>query len=162
GLARQPAGGSTRAGTLLGSVEFMAPEQAADPSSVGPPADVYSLGAILFWVLTGQLPLPGGQGVAAAVKLLHTGKLRRVSGFRPEVPPELDALVHQMLARDPADRPTAVGVMDGLTRFARDAADDPAGDAGRLRETVAQLTAALRARERDARQAERAVLFALG
>jgi serine/threonine protein kinase len=162
GLARQPVGGKTRPGTLLGSVEFMAPEQAADPASVGPPADVYGLGAVLFWLLTGQLPLPRGHSVAAALKILLAEKPRRVRELWPEAPAELDALLHKMLARDPADRPTAVAVMDGLTPFARSGAEDPAAEAARLRETIAQLSAALRARERDARQAERAVLYALG
>src|SRR5439155_668112 len=78
GLARQFSSRLTDPRVLLGSVEFMAPEQSHDPSAVGPAADVYGLGATLFWLLTAEPPyavrptigeaLPALQAEAAAAR----------------------------------------------------------------------------------------------
>src|SRR5438067_634593 len=93
GLARQLTSTLTKPRTLLGSIEFMAPEQSLDPTAVGPPADVYGLGATLFWVLTGKLPLPRQPNVAEAVRALATGAPYRLREFRPEAPAALERLV---------------------------------------------------------------------
>lgn len=160
GLARQLASTLTRHQTLLGSVDFMAPEQSLDPTTVGPPADVYGLGATLFWVLTGQLPLPRGRTVLESVKALQTTKPRRTREFRTDVPEELDAFIDRMLARDPSERPTAAEVVIRLAEFA--AVDDGAGaEVLRLRQTVVQLEGSLRARDGSVRKAQDAVLFAM-
>ena len=163
GLARQLASTMTKPTTLLGSVEFMPPEQSLDPTAVGPAADVYGLGATLFWTLTGQLPFARGRTVAESVQALVTGRPRRLREFRPDVPAELDAFVDRMLARDPLSRPSAVQVMTGLARFAVacEAAESPSSDADRLRLVVRQLEGSLRTRDGDARRAENTVLFAL-
>jgi len=125
GLARQLASTLTQHHALLGSVEFMAPEQSVDPTAVGPAADVYGLGATLFWVLTGQLPFAPGRNVLETLTAIQTGRPRRLRDFRPDVPEQVDELFARMLARNPADRPDAVEVMRGLARFA-----GPEGPAG--------------------------------
>jgi serine/threonine protein kinase len=175
GLARQLASTTTRQHSLLGSVEFMAPEQSLDATAVGPPADVYGLGATLFWVLSGQLPFPRGRTPLETIQSIQTGKPRRLREARPDVPAEVDALVARMLARNPADRPTSVEVMRGLTRFAGDPqpagpqpvpeveprADGADSQVVRLRETVRQLEGCLRARDDAVRKAQGAVLYAM-
>jgi HD-GYP domain-containing protein (c-di-GMP phosphodiesterase class II)/tRNA A-37 threonylcarbamoyl transferase component Bud32 len=174
GLARQLASTITRQHTLLGSVEFMAPEQAQDATAVGPPADVYGLGATVFWVLTGQLPFPRGRTPLETLQSIRTGKPRRARELRPEVPAEVDDLIARMLARSPCDRPTAVEVMRGLSPFAHqpepvepepppEAEPAEAGDSRvvRLRETVRQLEGCLRARDDAVRKAQGAVLYAM-
>src|SRR5207248_7266802 len=104
GLARQFSSVSTPQG-LLGSVEFMAPEQSRDASSVGPPADIYGLGATLFWLLTGDLPHAPQPTLVAALKALQEEAPRRLRSLRPDVPEALDRLVGQMLDRNPSHRP---------------------------------------------------------
>jgi HD-GYP domain-containing protein (c-di-GMP phosphodiesterase class II) len=161
GLARRQTSSLTKTRTLVGSVDFMAPEQSLDPSAVGPAADVYGLGASLFWILTGQLPLPRQASLAEMVKALATAQPRRVRNFRPDVPRELDALVDRMLARDPAARPSAVEVMNELIPFARLPDDPPGSEAVRIRDTVRQLRGSLKAKDEAVRNAHGAVLYAM-
>ncbi|HJZ55152.1 MAG TPA: protein kinase [Gemmataceae bacterium] len=167
GLARLPTSAITAHRNLVGSVEFMSPEQSLDATAVGPAADVYGLGATLFWVLTGHLPLARCRTVMEAVKTLQTGKPRRVRDLRADVPEALDEFVARMLERDPADRPTAVEVMHGLTPFTEP--DSGPSEPGKpmqtrseaLRETVRQLEGSLRARDEAVRKAQDALLFAM-
>jgi serine/threonine protein kinase len=119
GLARQAFSNKTTPNALLGSVEFMAPEQSIDPTTVGTQADVYGLGATLFWVMTGHTPLPLEASVSKAVYNLQFATPRRVSEFLPDVPPKLDALIDAMLARQPSARPASpAAVIPHLAQFA--------------------------------------------
>ncbi|MFO0807102.1 MAG: serine/threonine-protein kinase [Gemmataceae bacterium] len=119
GLARQAFSNKTTPNALLGSVEFMAPEQSIDPTTVGAQADVYGLGATLFWLLTGHTPQPAESSVARAVHNLQFATPRRLRDFLPNVPPELDAIVDRMLARDLPRRPSSPAiVIPLLSRFA--------------------------------------------
>ncbi len=123
GLARQLTSTLTQPKMLLGSLEFMAPEQSLDPTSVGVPADIYGLGATLFWILTGQTPFEPTQHLSQMVRQLQTGQPRRMRDFRPEIPEELDEFVDRMLDRDPDRRPAlAITVMNALAKFAAPAA----------------------------------------
>ncbi len=159
GLARQPASTSTTHGRVLGTLEFMAPEQFADAPTCGPPADVYGLGATLFWVLTGQLPFEQGHVVSETVAQIKAGAARKLRHVDPSQPPELAALIDRMLARNPADRPTAPEVMRSLVPLAAEsvllADDGPAGDTTaaeveRLRAVVGQLEQTVKAKTADA------------
>ena len=100
------AGGSgplTAEGTVLGTPDYMAPEQALRAGAVDGRADVYSLGCTLYFLLTGRPPFPGG---SAAQKLLAHQQTEPVdpSHFRPDLPAGLPAVVRRMLAKRPEDR----------------------------------------------------------
>ncbi len=145
GLARQLHSHKTDPRALLGSLEFMAPEQSIDPSAVGPPADIYGLGATLFWLLTGQTPFPQEENVAKALTALKHDRPRRLRQFLQDSPPEIDELLDRMLARDPAKRPASpVAIMPILARFttptARHAEIDPATGASAVAEDLLQAT----------------------
>jgi response regulator RpfG family c-di-GMP phosphodiesterase len=150
GLARQFCSQLTDPRALLGSVEFMAPEQSHDPSSVGREADVYGLGATLFWLLTGEAPYPFTRSVSAALRALQREPPRRVRALRPEVPAALDDLVARMLDRNPAQRPPLpLAVMNSLTPFLL---PQPAALAAR-QETASGLVRSLRASRAPGRRA---------
>ena len=119
GLARQFSSRLTDQRALLGSVEFMPPEQSYDPSLVGKEADIYSLGATFFWLLTGEGPYPYMPHVGRALHLLQTDPPRRLRELRPDVPEELDRLVARMLERNPDNRPRSpLAVVNALRPFA--------------------------------------------
>jgi putative two-component system response regulator len=102
----------------VGSVEFMSPEQSRDPSSVAAPADIYGLGATLFWLLTGDLPHATRPTLVAALKALQEEPPRKLRVLRGDAPAELEQLLDQLLDRDPANRPpTPLAVMRALSRF---------------------------------------------
>ncbi len=97
--------GMTQAGSMLGTPGWMAPEQIEDASLVGPPADVYALGSILFEILAGEPVHPRGHGaLTSTLRGVDEGPQQR----RPDrsVPPELDALCMAALATGASDRPT--------------------------------------------------------
>ncbi len=104
GIARAAAEAAmTQTASMLGSAPYMPPETAlghtADARS-----DIYSVGCVLYEMLTGRLPFSGE--VPAAVINQHVSALPRPPReLEPSVPPALDALVMQMLAKDPSDRP---------------------------------------------------------
>jgi response regulator RpfG family c-di-GMP phosphodiesterase len=118
GLAREFSSELTAPGTLLGSIDFMAPEQSLDPSAVGKESDIYGLGATLFWLLTGEGPYPFIQHVGQALRYLQQNPPRRLRELLPTIPEPLDDLVAQMLHRDPANRPSSPrAVMQALAPF---------------------------------------------
>ncbi|HEV2946775.1 MAG TPA: protein kinase [Gemmataceae bacterium] len=118
GLVRQFSSVMTSPRVLLGSVEFMSPEQSRDPTTVGAQSDIYGLGASLFWFLTGELPFPRVKSLAAALRALQQERPRRLRTLRPDAPEELDDLVDRMLDPDPERRPTMpITIMNALTPF---------------------------------------------
>ena len=94
----------TQTGAVLGTVGYMAPEQATGSRDVGPQADVFALGCVLFECLTGRQPFVGAHVVAILAKILMA-EAPRVSDHIPGVIPALDRLVARMLAKRPEDRP---------------------------------------------------------
>ncbi len=118
GLARQFCSRLTDPRALLGSLEFMPPEQSHDPSAVGKEADIYGLGATLFWLLTGEPPYPIVRKLGTALRALQEQEPRRLRTLRPDAPAELDRLLAQMMDRNPTRRPaTPLAVMNALTPF---------------------------------------------
>ncbi len=114
GVARLPATTDrvTQDGARLGTVGYMAPEQARNPRDVDGRADVFGLAATVFFALTGQDPFlpPGGSSTAQNLPTLRE--------FRSEMPAELDAALARMMALDPAVRtPTAAAAMRELSQF---------------------------------------------
>jgi response regulator RpfG family c-di-GMP phosphodiesterase/serine/threonine protein kinase len=118
GLVRQFSSTLTDHRSLLGSIEFMAPEQSHDPSAVRAAADIYGLGATLFWLLTGEPPYPTTRLMSAALKALQQEPPRRLRALCPDAPVELEALLDQIMARDPSRRPAMpLAVMNALMPF---------------------------------------------
>lgn len=100
----------TIAGSVVGTVGYMAPEQARGARAVGPSADVYALGCVIFKCLTGRLAFPGDEVVAVLVKVVLEDA-PRLSSLRPDVPRWLDDLVAAMLAREPEYRPSGAAAV---------------------------------------------------
>jgi serine/threonine protein kinase len=166
GLVRQFSSRLTDPRALLGSVEFMAPEQSHDPSAVGKEADIYGLGATLFWLLTGQAPYPFASNVGAAVRALQRDPPRRLRDLRPEAPAALEGVLDRLLERNPARRPPSpLAVVEALAPFAAEGAGDTRNATAvvteQLRASNLQLHQSLDAREADVRQAHDALLFAM-
>jgi len=105
----------TLPGTTLGSVHYFSPEQARG-ELVTTASDVYSLGLVLFEMLTGRRAWTGDSAGAVAVARL-AGDPALPSTINPEVPHALDAIVRAALARIPSDRPTAGQLSAVLNRF---------------------------------------------
>lgn len=87
---------------ILGTVEYIAPEQALS-SQVDSRADLYSLGATLYFLLTGQPPFPEGDARAKILQLAND-EPPPLSRLAPDVPVGLSAVIHKLLAKDPEDR----------------------------------------------------------
>jgi WD40 repeat protein/predicted Ser/Thr protein kinase len=108
----------TPTGAILGTPDYMAPEQALDPRHADIRADIYSLGCTLYYLLAGRPPFPTG---APLQKLLaHRSEVPPpLTDFRKDVPSDLRALVQRLLAKDPNQRPsTPDQVVKELARFA--------------------------------------------
>ncbi|MBR0193525.1 MAG: serine/threonine protein kinase [Thermoguttaceae bacterium] len=102
---------------VLGTADYLAPEQARNSHNVDARADIYGLGCTLYYLLVGHVPFPDGtlaQRIAAHQKRMPT----RIQDERPEVPDSLAEICWKMMAKDPNDRQqTAEEVADDLTCF---------------------------------------------
>jgi serine/threonine-protein kinase len=94
--------GVTQTGTVLGTSDYIAPEQARG-EKVDPRTDIYSLGAVLFELLTGDVPYPGDNFVAVAMRHVHDPP-PSVLERRPDCPSRLDAAIRRAMAKNPDDR----------------------------------------------------------
>jgi eukaryotic-like serine/threonine-protein kinase len=104
GVAKLAGESLTLPGTLLGTARYMSPEQIRDGDSVGPPTDVFSLGAILYECLAG-VPAFSADTLERVLFKIVSEPPPSLSVVRPELPAPLVALVEQMLSKDPAARP---------------------------------------------------------
>ena len=88
---------------MLGTVDYLAPEQALDSHLVDPRADIYSLGGTLYFALTGHPPFPTGS-LAQRVIMHQKQEPADILKERPETPPELVAICRKMMAKSPSQR----------------------------------------------------------
>lgn len=104
GIAREleASDGLTKTGRVLGTTDYVSPEQAMGESVTGQ-SDVYSLGIVLFEMLTGDVPFKGENHVAVAMKHVKD-QIPDVQDLRPEVSNALAAVVEKMTAKEPIDR----------------------------------------------------------
>jgi serine/threonine-protein kinase len=117
----EPAGRLTREGAVIGTPSFMSPEQAAG-KPLDARSDVYSFGAMAFFLLTGKPPFErGGVMETIAAHLLEPPRPPR--SVNPDVPPDLDAVVLRCLAKDPRDRFATVADLDAALRRCAAAAE---------------------------------------
>ncbi len=107
----------THSGVMMGTPDFVAPEQATDAHQADIRADIYSLGCTLYFLLTGQPPFPTGTSVEKVLAHLRQ-RPRPLRELRPDLPVGLVRVVERMMAREPAQRyQTPAEVVAALTPF---------------------------------------------
>jgi eukaryotic-like serine/threonine-protein kinase len=110
GIARAGASQMTEEGAIIGTAQYLSPEQARG-APVDQTSDLYSTGIVLFELLTGEVPFTGDSPVEIAMK--HLAETPPTpSELRPDVPADLDLVVIRALAKEPADRYQSAAAMD--------------------------------------------------
>jgi WD40 repeat protein len=129
--------GLTRMGQVLGTPDYLAPEQALDARRVDIRVDIYSLGCSLFFLLTGSPPFRA-EALAQLLLKHQVEKPPSVRALRPDVPEGLDILMQRMMAKKPEHRPgTPAEVVSALAAFAGGGGGGGGGQAGSRRRAVA-------------------------
>ncbi|MSX02259.1 MAG: Stk1 family PASTA domain-containing Ser/Thr kinase, partial [Actinobacteria bacterium] len=113
GIARAGASDMTQTGSIMGTAQYLSPEQ-AQGHAVNEQSDLYSIGVILYEMVTGQVPFDGESAVTIALK--HVSEPAPLpSSINPAISPALDAVIMKALAKEQADRfATADEFMDAL------------------------------------------------
>ncbi len=125
GIARAGASQMTETGSIIGTAQYLSPEQAKG-APVDQTSDLYSVGIVLYELLTGVVPFTGDTPVEIAMKHLSSAP-EPPSAKRAEIPRDLDLVVLRALAKDPSDRYQSAEEMEAdLARVARGAAVSPA------------------------------------
>ncbi len=111
GIARAISASSfTQAGMVVGSVQYSSPEQVKG-GMVGPQSDIYSLGCVLYELLTGSIPFQGDTSISIAMQHLQ-GSLVPIRELRPDIPVSVETIVEQAMAKEINERfPTALAML---------------------------------------------------
>lgn len=139
GIARELENdGLTKTGRVLGTTDYVAPEQAMGEEVTGQ-SDVYSLGVVLFEMLTGEPPFKGESHVAVAMKHVKDS-MPDVQRLRPEVSSSLAAVIERMTAKEPVDRfpdaATAVAALEDMLAIEGSRAGGVTGEATTVFESL--------------------------
>jgi serine/threonine-protein kinase len=140
-VAGEAAARLTANGQVIGSGAYLAPERALGRPA-GPAADFYSLGCVLYELLTGARPFRSPSAAGQAHAHVHTAPVRP-SARRPGIPPAVDAVVLGLMAKDPAARPDDGMTLAAMLRAAAlaDSRPDGAADTGTFHTTVLESVA---------------------
>ncbi|WP_437316156.1 serine/threonine-protein kinase [Sorangium sp. So ce385] len=125
----------TRTGSVVGTPQYMAPEQARGSADVDSRADIYAVGAVLYRMLTGERPFPEEEPARTMIRLL-TEDPRRPRDIDKNIPEGLEALVQRAMARTREDRPPSAQELDRL--LADFDMQDPFGPARALATAVTE------------------------
>ena len=110
--------GLTRPGAMMGTPEYMAPEQAYSADAVDARADLFSLGVMIFEMLAGRRPV-GGDDPHELAESYRSGRIAKLTDLVPTIAPELAAAVHRAMAPRPEERfATAAAMLDAIEPFA--------------------------------------------
>ena len=124
GIAKSAGGVKTATGSVLGTPEYMAPEQ-AQTGQVTPRSDIYSLGVLLYELATGRLPFEAGEPFAVALKHISEAPAPPTTHV-PGLPPWLERVILRSLEKNPDDRfPDAAALAHALDRAGADPSSSP-------------------------------------
>jgi len=100
----------TQSDTIVGSVHYLSPEQARGEAA-GPSSDIYSLGVVLYEMVTGAVPYQGDSPISVALKHIQEDPAPP-SSINPAIPPELERVIRRAMAKNPEDRYKTAGQME--------------------------------------------------
>ncbi len=115
----------THGGSVIGTADYVAPEQLEDPHGADIRADLYSLGCTFYFLLTGQVPFPGGSLISKLDKQRWHAPTPPET-LRGDLPPAVGRVVEKLMAKSPAERYQTPGALaDALALLAQHGYDDP-------------------------------------
>ncbi|REJ64971.1 MAG: serine/threonine protein kinase [Planctomycetota bacterium] len=129
-LASEVDADDPRAGKIVGTVDYLAPEQILKPDEVTPSCDIYALGCTMYYAVTGKVPFPGGTNREKCYRHCHEAPLnpRR---FHPDLSPEFLNVMADMMEKDPQQRIETAAQVEALlapwsdeSAFGQSMADD--------------------------------------